>query len=208
MRRKKQVRCKSDLHFYDADEHHACPYCARPVREARRTPESVAIDVAPAAIPDTQVSWSDEKSAAPRVPPSDSGDGTLGYWAQRDDGEPAAFARQLRPVVGWLVCTEGPARYRDHPLFMGRNTLGRDAGNDVVVRGDKAISRRKQAVITFEPESRVFFITEGEGVNPTYLNGEALREAVDLSRHDKVRIGKTTLLFVPLCGDDFQWEAS
>ena len=218
MKRKRQVRCANDLHFYDPDKHHACPYCARHVdatvdATVAAAPPRTGVGIG-GDIPDTQVAWTEGGGDVGRgvtaLPGRAAGrgpeGGTVGYWGQAAEGEPAAFARRLRPVVGWLVCVEGPARYRDHPLYMGRNTLGRDAESDVVVRGDEAISRRKQAVITYDPEAGTYFVTEGEGVNPTYLNGQALRQAVDLKRHDRIRIGKTTLLFVPLCGEDFRWE--
>ena len=39
-----------------------------------------------------------------------------------------------------------------------------------------------------------------------YLNGEEVDSPQTLKGGDKIELGQTTLMFVPLCGGDFSWE--
>ena len=48
------------------------------------------------------------------------------------------------------------------------------------------------------------FSCGGEAI--VYLNDNAVTAAAqDVKSGDKIEVGKTTLLFVPLCGEDFEW---
>ena len=55
---------------------------------------------------------------------------------------------QTEPVVGWLVCIEGPLRGVDFRLHDGYNFIGREEG-DIHIQGDNTISRQKHAVVAF-----------------------------------------------------------
>ena len=72
-----------------------------------------------------------------------------------------AQAGPLLPVVGWLVCIDGPAKGRDYRI-PGRN----------IVR----------------------------------VNGKTVMVSVELKAYDELTIGSTKLLFVPLCGERFNWN--
>ena len=37
-------------------------------------------------------------------------------------------------------------------------------------------------------------------------NGKAVLNNVELKNGDRIQIGKGTYIFVPLCGENFQWE--
>ena len=112
------------------------------------------------------------------------------------------------PVVGWLVVVEGPGRGKSVPLGYGMNPIGRDPGNRVVLPfGDTQISRTKHATVTYDPRGRKFFIQHGESSNLTYVGELPVLSPVELKSGEIIRLGDTTVLkFIPLCGDDFNWD--
>ena len=112
------------------------------------------------------------------------------------------------PVVGWLVVIEGPGRGKSVTLGYGMNTIGREPGNRVILPfGDMKISRSKHATVTYDPRGRKFFIQHGESSNLTYVGELPVLSPVELKSGEIIRLGDTTVLkFIPLCGDDFDWE--
>ena len=111
------------------------------------------------------------------------------------------------PVVGWLVVLDGPRKGNFRPVFKGSNTIGRSGSQRVPIDfGDAAISSEKQAFLTYDERKRSYQLVPNlERPNLVYHNDAALTSNVDLKHHDKVMLGRTTLLFVPLCGPDFDW---
>jgi hypothetical protein len=112
------------------------------------------------------------------------------------------------PVVGWLVVVEGPGRGKSVTLGYGMNTIGRESGNRVCLPfGDMQISRTKHATLTYDPRGRKFFIQHGESTNLTYVGESPVLAPLELKSGDLIRLGDTTVLkFIPLCGDDFNWD--
>jgi hypothetical protein len=112
------------------------------------------------------------------------------------------------PVVGWLVVIDGPGAGKSVTLGMGMNTIGRDSGNRVILDfGDTQISRIKHATVTYDPRGRKFFIQHGDSSNLTYVGELPVLSPVELKSGEIIRLGDTSVLkFIPLCGDDFNWD--
>lgn len=131
-------------------------------------------------------------------------------WDIEDYGNtaPASFNGEeaFDPIVGWLICVKGSNRGKDYRLHSGTNFIGRGKQNDVCIENDQAISTRNHASVSYDVRERVFYIAKGEVRNPTYLNGRALRSDADLVAYDRIEIGNTELIFVPLCNDQFNWQ--
>lgn len=109
------------------------------------------------------------------------------------------------PPVGWLVVVSGPGRGHYVQLGNGRNSIGRDKNERCVIDfGDKLISRSGHAIISYDARGKQFHI-QGGGTNLTYINEKPILEAQILTPHTEFQIGDTTLRFVPLCNDDFDW---
>lgn len=129
--------------------------------------------------------------------------------ANADDGKTQGFYSHLEtavvPVVGWLVCVEGPDKGRDWRLVANKNAIGRSPQMPVALTGDNAVSRERHAVISFEPRRQVFTLLPGDGSGLVYRNGEEVLTPVVLEAHDRIELGKSTLLFVPLSGPKFSW---
>jgi len=119
---------------------------------------------------------------------------------------PAGFGT-ARPTTGWLVVIKGPGRGNSLPLTFGRNEVGRDADQDVpLVFGDEQISRRNQLAITYDPRSGKFLCSPGESTrNLCYISGEPLVTPLVLAGTTNIEVGATTLRFVPLCDETFEW---
>lgn len=123
---------------------------------------------------------------------------SMGTSAPQNDSE---------PVVGWLVCVKGKHFGESFQLAAGRNAVGRCMSNKVVLHKDNAVSREKHVWITYDPKGRSFFIQPGEGSGLTYLNGDIVMEFKKLKAMDKIEFGEGMYLLIPLCGEDFSWEA-
>ena len=110
------------------------------------------------------------------------------------------------PVAGWVVVVRGPGRGNFRPVFVGMNSVGRDASQRVALGfGDDSISREEHAFITYDEEQRCFYLQHGGKSNLVRLGGHPVLSPTELKPNDLIRIGRTTLLFVPCCGPDFSW---
>ena len=115
--------------------------------------------------------------------------------------------QSVRPATGWLVCIEGPTKGVDYRLYSGYTYIGRDAAKNQVAIPDQHISSEPSARILYDVPSRKFFINETNGArNPVYLNGNLFDGRVELKAYDMIKLGNTSLLFVPLCTEKFAWE--
>lgn len=109
--------------------------------------------------------------------------------------------------VGWLAIVSGPGRGATFTLFSGVTIIGR--GEDQTVRldfGDNSISRTNHAAIAFDAEQNTFFIGHGGKANLVRRNNRPVLSTEELAMGDLIRIGETTLRFVPLCGPEFGWN--
>jgi FHA domain-containing protein len=113
---------------------------------------------------------------------------------------------ESEPVAGWVVVVKGPGRGGFRPVFVGMNSVGRDPGQRVSLSfGDESISREEHAFITFDEESRTFYLQHGGKSNLVRLGNDPVLTPTELPANALIRIGKTTLMFVPCCGPDFSW---
>ena len=176
------VKCANG-HFYDADRFgNDCPYCnTRPV-EDETTPVNPPLE--PMDDDTTQAFFGWKPIADQRVPDRN---------------------RFVGPVVGWVVAIDGPYKGMDFPLKTGRNFIGRSPEMDISL-DDKTISRDRHAVIVYEPISNRYLVQPGEASELFYLNDEVVLAAKEIKPYDVIALGKTHLVFIPLCTDSFRWE--
>ena len=118
----------------------------------------------------------------------------------------AFFDGDVEPVTGWLVCVEGESYGESFNIKSGRNLIGRGSNMDIALVGEISVSREKQAILIFEPMKQQFIIQPGEGSSLTYVNDELLLSHVQLKPYDKIRMGNALFVFVPFCGDSFNWN--
>ncbi len=111
-----------------------------------------------------------------------------------------------QPVVGWLVCVDGPEKGRDYRVHAQNNYIGRAKTNDICIPGDPTISRERHAIVAYDLRSRAFYFAPCGGASIVYCNGAPVFNNVQINQGDRVEIGQCTFLFVPLCGESFQWD--
>lgn len=196
-------------HVYDADQFPSCPYCNRNTRAiqfgATAAPAGYGATTAPAGY-----------GAAPA-----GRDDTIGQTVmpeairrrmeqERDNRTVGEFKRKLgyEPVVGWLVCVEGPEVGKDYRLYGRINTIGRAEGNDVVLAQEHTVSQKNHVRLAYDAKHNNFQLIPGEGTNVTYLNDEPLYVPQKLNAYDVLEMGDTKLIFVPLCNERFRWPES
>lgn len=144
--------------------------------------------------------------------PMQGGDPTVNAAAnfQFEGSEPTQVVSpegnySFMPVVGWLVCIEGNDRGRDFRLHAGYNSIGKNPENDVSIPSDHAISRERHAVVAYDQEENLYFFAPANGVNLLRLNGKVLMAPAEIKANDVLTIGKSKLMFIPMCSDKFQW---
>lgn len=112
------------------------------------------------------------------------------------------------PVVGWLVVVGGPGLGAFRPIFMGSNTLGADPGQRIPIDfGDEYISKEEQAYIRYDADDRQFlFIPNLAKTNVVSIDNVKPTAAVRLQPYDIISMGRTQLVFIPFCGEEFDWS--
>lgn len=188
----KLIRCERG-HYYDSQQHSSCPTCG-----------VSGLDIQP-----TQARVAPPESFVAVTQAYGAGSVASTQNEAADSGVTVAMVRKkigIDPVVGWLVCVQGPEKGRDYRVRSERNAIGRSANMAICIASDEAISRENHAYITFNPRKASFRIAPGDGRGMTYLNGEEVDVPMPLAPYDRIELGQTHLLFVPFCSEQFNWE--
>ena len=170
-------------HFYDENRFDSCPYC-REGSGVGKTVAAVTLGKTVAAMPGGATADTDR-------------DKTVGI-IKKDIG--------IDPAVGFLICIAGPNRGRDYKLIAGRNFIGRAAAMDVALTDDDTVSRESHALVTYDVKHNKFSLSPGQGRGITYCNDEQVETARPLKAYDIIEVGKSRLIFLPLCGEKFRWD--
>ena len=125
--------------------------------------------------------------------------------SETSTGAAGRAAGRTLPVVGWLVCLDGPDRGKDYRLHGEKNFVGRATHMDVVIESDPSVSREKHAIVVFEPKKSSFWLLPGEATGLVYLNGEIVNAPTGIKAGDILELGQTRLVLVPFCGDHYNW---
>lgn len=189
-------------HYYDASIHTDCPYCNRDEGMAQAGERTMPLG-APAGGGEHTMPLAGGETNMTRplfeaVQEADGDEGRTVALIQKDMG--------IDPVVGWLICVEGKEKGRDYRIHSDNNYIGRSEKMDICLRGDETISRENQAVITYDTNDNRYFFSPGDGRSIVRVNDKAVFQTVALQAYDRIMIGKTKFLFIPLCGEKFEWE--
>jgi hypothetical protein len=115
----------------------------------------------------------------------------------------------IDPVVGWLVAIDGPSKGMDYRIRSENNSIGRSEQMRICIDEDTEISRENHAIISYDPRANVYHILPGISKGIVYLNDRPVYAPAELAPFDQIMLGKTTLLFIPLCGEfgarPFKW---
>ena len=188
------IRCPNN-HFYDITKFSRCPVCNKsdntewqwnrdvkpPIKES-----DLPISVRETNILDSKSSIDDSSPTIPDIP--------IDPLTGND------------PVVGWLICVDGPNRGKDYRLHSGNNIIGRGNHMDIQIQGDEYMSRGNAVVISYDDIGNSFYVKAGETRNTVRVNDKRITSSTTLNIYDKISVGHTELVFMPLCDENFSWE--
>ena len=201
------VTCPSCGHPYDSAKNARCPRCGGSFAPTE-APGGGAGGFTPTEAPMGGAGGNYSANFGATTPPdagaSPSG-GANPFGVPNVIGGGKADGDIAEPVVGWLVCIEGPARGSDFRLHAGYNYIGRESG-DVRIRGDQQISRQNHAMVAYDSGEHLYFVGPSAGRNLIKVNGHAVLQAIAIKNYDIISNGTTKLIFVGLCGEQFSWE--
>lgn len=102
----------------------------------------------------------------------------------------------VRPIAGWMVILKSYTDevYREIPIYRGRNVIGRDPALGPQSLKDSNCSGQHCSVSVLDD---VVELRDLDSSNGTRVNNQRVR-GVPLNKGDMIRIGKTTLVFLPL----------
>lgn len=181
------IRCEKCGGFFNTNVSQSCPYCS-----GERTLGELGVTT-----PVTEAATADVGVTTPIQSAVDDSNITTPV---------GAFENRTCPVVGWLVALNGSEKGKDYKIYSENNFIGRGENMMISLRGDNNISREKHAIISYDPRANEFYFAPADGRNIVRLNGSAVLMTTKLAPYDRLEIGSTELLFVPLCGEAFQWE--
>lgn len=227
----KLVKCANG-HFYDEEKFSTCPHCAgtpaidddngktvglkdisyptgningRPVG-----PTGNISDRPTEPLTDPKIVQGSVTVGKIPVVPTPDDEKTIPMWFKPnndsdDERKTKPNLTGFKPVVGWLVCTEGKHKGQSFNLYHGKNFVGRNADMDVCLSADLSVSRNRHAILVYEPKERIFFAQPGESHELFYVNDSVVLSVVQLNARDVISIGESTLVFVPFCDKEFTW---
>jgi len=197
-------QCAGGGHFYDASIHKECPYCT-----TDNVGSTMPLDMG-RTMPLAGAGGSSDIGKTMPLMPNGGGDNrTRAQGGVNDAGRTVAIVKEelgIDPVVGWLISLEGKEKGRDYRIHTDNNYIGRGENMDICIRGDDTISRENHATVSYDSRDKIFYFTPGDGRSIVRLNDKGVFATVELSAYDILEIGKTKLIFLPLCGDRFEWE--
>jgi hypothetical protein len=196
-----EQRCNNG-HFYNPAKFSSCPHCGVP-----------GIDIGPTKplgqpAATTPIARQPGAAEGPTTPINRAGGNsgeqpTVGWYPSRMQEQ--GGDRRVDPIVGWLVCAEGPDRGRDFRIKAEKNFVGRSTEMDICISGDPRISRDNHAIVAFDPRNAEFRLYAGDARGLVYLNGRMVDAPTVLQAFDTIELGDSKLLFVPFCGERFRW---
>ncbi len=208
------IKC-SNGHTYDPSITPECPECAR--LRGKTVPLDGAMDggfgsgnygKTEPVVRDTMaanvggaVHWADAKSYMEASSTSENYAPTMPVGYQNEDTQKSEL-----PVTGWLVCVEGASKGQDFRICEEYNYIGRSSKMDICIQGDPTISRENHAIIAYDTLERIFYFAPSGGGSIVRVNGKAVLGNVELKAYDRLTIGQSQFLFVPFCGENFEWK--
>ena len=219
----------SNGHVYDSDQYAICPYCNQTKHRKRRKSNGLEAATLVPDVERTQPANAPTPASVNTNPMAAESNPTIApghaYDASKQESPtiaPPAFPQsfndgektvpiirkkmEITPVVGWLVCIEGPEQGKDFRILAQINTIGRGPAMDICLQGDASISKENHARLAYDPKHNGFQLIPGLSVNQIYLNDEPVYTPVPLSAYDVLELGETKLVFVPFCTDRFTWN--
>ncbi|MCQ4022116.1 MULTISPECIES: FHA domain-containing protein [unclassified Ruminococcus] len=211
-----RIECPNG-HVYDTNQYSACPYCNNPINvitfggangnnQSKTTAPGINGNAqfgSPSSTRGGEYSQTDlgepNKTVAPgsHVKRIEEENKTIGVFKKEHD---------IDPVVGWLVCIDGPEKGKDYHLWARINTIGRSEKMDVCIRNDNTISKENHARLAYDPKHNNYKLIPADSKNNIYLNDEPVYTPTKIEAYDAIELGMCKMVFIPLCNERFNWD--
>ncbi|MDO5550608.1 MAG: FHA domain-containing protein [Lachnospiraceae bacterium] len=182
-------------HYYDSDKYTECPRCGS--REASPLKKESGSALQKEVLQGITLEQGEPERTVPQPEPS---------WEADPRPNKIEEPTSKKKITGWLVCIKGELEGTVYELKIGRNTIGGTQAQDIVLAEDDQVARGCQMVVTYDPETRSFVANAGTSRELSYLNGQVVLFNQEMHNRDILQVGGETLLFIPLCGEDFAWD--
>lgn len=201
-------------HLYDSDQYAICPYCND---GGNRIEFGGASDIGKTAPVGGGFGSSGGVSAGASVGMAEIG-ATIAPQSykkakekeeEEDTGKTVGVFQKnmkIEPIVGWLVCVEGPDKGKDFRIWARNNTIGRSEKMDICIKGDTTISRENHARLAYDDKHNNFHLIPAESTNNIYLNDNSVYIPTKLEEYDVIEFGDSKFIFVPFCNEKFTWR--
>jgi len=209
MGRGRMTICRNG-HHYDTKIHNKCPYCSG---------STGLSDVSDIILENNGVSLDENKKTKiwnSKPIKADIVSIDENYGEKEDNGRTVFIGHTRKTeskeekqilLAGWLVIVSEQQKGKHYPLTFGINNIGRDTQNHISIdNGDSSISRKKHSIVIYDYANNLFFFKHSEGQFLSYLNGSVVLDTKELKAYDKIKVGNTELIFVPLCNEKFKWN--
>lgn len=184
------VHCPNG-HIYDNVKYKECPFCHHSdSSEKVKLPDSDEQDLTEKTMLDSDVGETHPRSEGGERDTLPDATMVMQASDESETGAKKQIVVQQRRIMGFLVTYDLNEYGYFYPLYLGKNKIGRDVKNDIVIN-DSAISG-EHALILFRGNKII--IEDKMSVNGTFLNDG--KESIDrelLKDNDIIRIGKTVL---------------
>jgi hypothetical protein len=60
--------------------------------------------------------------------------------------------------------------------------------------------------LVYDPKKRQTLLLPGDSQGLVYVNGAAVYTPAELAPYDVIELGKSKFIFIPLCGENFEWQ--
>ena len=113
------------------------------------------------------------------------------------DGQGGRLGRQLVKDIAerWPQC---------ELMAVGTNSIA--AENMLKAGAARAATGENAAIVAYDSMERLFYFGPGMGHNAVRLNGKMCLGQSELKAYNIITLGQTKLVFIPLCGERFDWD--
>lgn len=196
-------------HLYDSEQYASCPYCNGAVKRiefgaagdsgiGKTAPVGGGFGSAPGVSSGSEIGATIAPQSYRRQKEEEENTGkTVGVFQK---------SMNLEPIVGWLVCIDGPDKGKDFRIWAKNNTIGRSEKMDICMKGDTTITRENHARLAYDEKHNNFHLIPAENTNNIYVNDEPTYVPLRLKSYDLIEFGDSKFVFVPFCNENFTWQ--
>lgn len=197
-------------HYYDSDRYSECPYCKE--RSGENPPPSkgnLRSGRVEETVPVDENDYTNSFQSSNNNYARGKTRGMYDFSSAKTKGmyggnETQSGISAYQRVVGWLVCTNGNDCGRDFRIHVDNNFVGRNDSCDIVIR-DPYVSAQ-HFTVTYDPLNDIYIASMSGGRAIVYINGQPLTSNHILQKGDKLKVGQTELVFIPLESSYVKWN--